>query len=459
MMRSRSLLLRMVLTLVAAFAAVFFVIGGIVAYLTLDSASGQLPRQIRQVTQVLALQLAKVDRPDDIARLGDLLDALQRENEPRGRLSWTVILDQAGRPVYAPPELPAINLASIADGAARVELGGNAFNVFAQDAKPWRIIFIDNANARRADVMRQIATYLFIFVVISLVLVLAPIWLATRSSLTPLRRLSEAVKARRMDDLTPVTLPETYRELDPLVRALNELMATLAQGIRREKSFVHDAAHEMRTPLAVITTQAHLLANAESGESHAQAEQQLLAAIQRASHLVHQLLRLAQLDARERRKHDEFDIMDLVRNCVADFAVRPEYARADLGVSGPDQLVGTTDRHAFQSVLENLLDNALRYGGPLVKVDIDVAVNGQSIQLQVTDNGPGISETMRAKVFERFTRGNNDGKPGSGLGLAIVAEAIKAMNGSIQLDAAHVERGCRFLITLPATIPAVNATK
>lgn len=447
---ARSLLLRIVAAVVAAFGAVFFVLAGIIVYLTLDSASGQLPRQIRQVTEVLARQLAQVERPDEIARIGQLLDSLQRENEPRGRLSWTVILDARGQVAYAPEAVPALDWVRIPDGATQLSLGDDRFALFAQPAGSWRIVFVDNDKARRADVIRQVVLYLLIFVSIALLLVLAVVWLATRSGLTPLRRLSEAVGARRIDDLTPITLPETYRELEPLVKALNALMLSLAHGVEREKSFVHDAAHELRTPLAVISTQAHLLSNAEDAEARSLAEQQLLAAVRRASHLVHQLLRLAQLDALDPGKHERFDVMELVRDCVADFAVRPEHARADLGLSGPDRLSCHADRNAIQSILENLIDNALRYGGPQVRVDIDVAAVGSSIRLQVADDGPGIPEAQRARVFERFYRGHGNGQPGSGLGLAIVAEAVKSLGGSIALEAGDGGGGCRFVITLPA---------
>lgn len=452
----RSLLLRIVAAVVAAFGAVFFVLGGIIVYLTLDSAAGELPRQIRQVTEVLGTQLAQVNRREEIARIGALLDALQRENEPRGRLSWTVILDEAGSIAYAPEGRPDLDWARIPDGATSLVVGDARYNLFAQPARPWRILFIDNANARRADVVRQVAKYLLIFLAIALLLVLVLVWLAARSGLTPLRRLSEAVSARRMDDLTPIVLPQTHRELEPLVNALNALMSTLAQGIEREKSFVHDAAHELRTPLAVISTQAHLLANADNTLARSQAEQQLLAAVQRASHRVHQLLRLAQLDARTPGKHESLDVMELVRDCVADFAVRPEHLRADLGVSGPDQLLCTVDRSAIQSIIENLLDNALRYGGPQVKVDIEMATVDSTIRLQVTDNGPGIPEALYSRVFERFYRGESHGQPGSGLGLAIVAEAVRALNGNIQLGVGENNRGCRFVITLPILSPCLT---
>lgn len=446
--RPPSLLTRIVLAVVAAFALVFFVLGGIIVYLTLDSAAGQLPRQIRQVTDVLGKQLASVEQEQEIARIGTLLDALQRENEPRGRLSWTAIVGPAGRLVYAPEGVPDLDWSQLPDGTTQWQHGESRLNLFAQAAGPWRIVFIDRADARQADVVRQIGKYLLIFLAIALLLVLPPVWLATRSGLTPLRRLSEAVGTRRIDDLTPISLPAIHRELEPLVNALNGLMSTLAQGVEREKSFVHDAAHELRTPLAVISTQAHLLASADTPQARAQAEQQLLAAVQRASHLVHQLLRLAQLDAGSAAKHETFDLMALVRDCVADFAVRPEYARADLGVSGPDTLACQADRNALQSIVENLLDNALRYGGPLVRVDIDVGIVGSEIRLLVADNGPGIPEAQRPHVFERFHRGDNQGQSGSGLGLAIVAQAAKAVHGEIALAAGENHRGCRFTLTL-----------
>lgn len=446
---TRSLLTRIVLSLVAAFVGVFFVLGAIITYLTLDSTAGQLPRQIRQVTQVLGEHFSQIEQPEEMVRVGALLDALQRENEPRGRLSWTVILDRQCHLVYAPPGAPDVDWQTLKEGMNRRAVHGTTFNLFAQTAPPWRIVFVDDGQARQADVILQIAKYLLVFLAVALILVLAPIWFATRSGLSPLRQLSEAVGSRRAEDLRPIDVPASYQELDPLITALNVLMATLAQAIEREKTFVQAAAHELRTPLAVITTQAHLLAHADDSETRSIAERQLLAAVKRASHLVHQLLRLAQLDASQHDKTEAVDVMALARDCLADFATRPEYSQADLGLVGPDALPCHTDRAALQSIIENLLDNALRYGGDKVKVDLEVQDKRPAVQIRVIDNGPGIPESMRTRVFERFYRANTQGQPGSGLGLSIVAEAVRSMHGTIELNAGPEGHGCCFEISLP----------
>src|SRR6202023_3451732 len=114
--------------------------------------------------------------------------------------------------------------------------------------------------------------------------VLLPVWLAVLQGLRPLRRLSEKIAAREPEDISPVGIDPRHAELKPLIRSLDDLLAKLRHKIESERVFVANAAHELRTPLAVITAQAHVLAKATTAEERSDAEQRLEAAVNRASH-------------------------------------------------------------------------------------------------------------------------------------------------------------------------------
>jgi signal transduction histidine kinase len=213
-------------------------------------------------------------------------------------------------------------------------------------------------------------------------------------------------------------------DIDKALRA----NARAADPIRRENAFVHDAAHELRTPLAVIATQAHLLAGAQ-GDDRALALRRLEDSITRASHLAHQLLRLANADAVARAERVPVDLMDLLRDAMATLAERAHRQRTAVSIDGPDSASLRADPHALRSIVDTLLDNALRYGGP------------------------GGAVALRERAFERFWRGASGTQPGSGLGLAIVREAVRVLGGSVRLDAGEDGVGCVAVVAWPVDPP------
>lgn len=316
------------------------------------------------------------------------------------------------------------------------------------DGKHW--------NLRVAEPMRSAETFIaantpFIgeYLLLATPFVLLPVWLSVRTGLRPLQRFARAIAARHPDDLQPLALPPKHRELQPLAAALDGMLDRLRHRFERERRFVQDAAHEIRTPLAVVTAQAHVMAHAQDAAERARAYALLNQAIARASHLAQQLLMLATLDDAQRAAPRAIDVAQAAREILAQ-AVPQALARGmELSLEAPDQLEAAIDEPAFTSILINLVDNAIRYGRQGGSVVVSLRSDGERIHLQVQDDGPGIPEAEQALVFERFYRRAGQESPGSGLGLAIVKQAALRMGGRALVTAGLQKQGVGFLVSLP----------
>ena len=285
-------------------------------------------------------------------------------------------------------------------------------------------------------------------------LVLVPVWIAVRRGLRPLRTLSDAIAARGPDDLSPLGVAPRYAELQPLTGALDGLLDQLRHKLARERGFVHDAAHELRTPLAVMAAQAHVLVLAPDALEREQAGRRMLHAMARASHMIEQLLDMANIDGARQTAPAPFDVAGLVRTELA-LLVPAALARGiDLALDAPDTLPRALDLHAFQSILQNLVNNAIAYIPRHGRIHVQLCGDesgdgGGGLVLSVADDGPGIPPGQRELVFERFYRGAGHETPGAGLGLAIVREAAARLGGRVALGDGLDGRGCGFVVTIP----------
>jgi two-component system sensor histidine kinase QseC len=271
------------------------------------------------------------------------------------------------------------------------------------------------------------ATSLMTPLAYSLPFLLLPTWLIVRLGLRPLRAFAADLEQRDAADLTP--LPASpYRELAPLVDATNRLMARLSERLAREKEFLTDAAHELKTPLSVVQLNAHLLEHAGDGAQRGSAAAGLREGVARATHTVHQLLALER--AHGNGVPAPLDLAVLVRDRIAQAAPLGWPRGVEIGFEGADGCVLPLHRESAAALLDNIIGNALKYSpdGAAVLVKLDGA------RLAVSDQGPGIAPELRAKVFERFYRVPGQEQSGSGLGLSI-AERAAARNGAhIRLD-------------------------
>jgi len=284
------------------------------------------------------------------------------------------------------------------------------------------------------------------YVILPLAVVL--VWFALERGLAPLNALQQRIRRRRSEDLSPIDEREVPQEVAPLVQAINELLARLDRSIGAQKHFLADAAHQLKTPLAGLRTQAELAQREiDAGQQDARALkrslQQIAHSSQRAAHMVNQLLAMARAeDKASAIRLQELRLARLAREVVRDFVPRAMEKRIDLGYEGPDDDDATRmfgQPLLIRELIRNLVDNALRYtpGGGVVTVRVTADPFGQVVVLQVEDSGPGIAEPERELVFRPFYRALDSEADGSGLGLAIVKEIASRHDSTVTVGEAR----------------------
>ncbi|MDM0043631.1 ATP-binding protein [Variovorax dokdonensis] len=319
----------------------------------------------------------------------------------------------------------------------------------------WRLRILNPRRTHQAFLSYN-ARGLVPYLLIALPLVMLAIALTMRRSLRPLSQLAQRIDARSADDLRPVGIQTRHHELAPLVQALDALLLRLRATVERERAFVQDAAHEMRTPLAVIGAQAHVLARSNDSAARAEAGQHLDQAIARAAHLSNQLLTLAALDGAQDRQARTLDLASWLRDALARSASAAAARGIDLELDSPDALSRNVDLPAFDSILQNLLENAVRHGRQGGRVLVRLLPNGPNgWRLSVQDDGAGVAQADRPHLFERFFRSPTVQASGTGLGLAIVRQAAQRMGGSASLIEGLAGRGLGVLVETsgPAEAP------
>ena len=282
----------------------------------------------------------------------------------------------------------------------------------------------------------------------------ALIWLAVGHALRPLERLTGLVKARRVNALEPLPDARLPEEVRPLVGALNELLARLSAALGRERAFMADAAHELRTPLTALHLQMDMLARASGEAERSAAMERLSEGVQRAIRLVEQMLSLAREEPRTPPQRVPVALEPLAREVIGELLPLADARRIDLGLGDASALSVSGDPDALRTLLRNLVDNAVRYGGDGGRVDVSIERAGSAdapcVQLAVTDSGPGIPPEERARVLDRFYRRAGTAPPGSGLGLSIVKAIADAHGATLTLTTGPDGRGLRAIVSFPS---------
>jgi two-component system sensor histidine kinase TctE len=274
------------------------------------------------------------------------------------------------------------------------------------------------------------------------------VWIGVSRSLRPLEQLRDAVGNRSHRDLSPIQERRSPREVQPLVAAINGLMQRLNMVLNAQRHFIADAAHQLRTPLAGLTTQTELALRQTDPEAVRHALGQIHAGVERSNHLVQQLLSLARAESGPdlTMEFEPLDLNALARQETAEWVPRAVHKGIDLGYDGPERAVEIIGQAVLlREMLANILDNATRYCPEGGKITVHLA-NGDRPCLSVEDNGPGIPLAERERVFERFHRVPAHGESGSGLGLAIVREIARAHGARVWLDESGGGAGLRVNI-------------
>jgi signal transduction histidine kinase len=395
----------------------------------LDAADAQL----RSQAQTVAAQLASGTPPSDV-----------RGPEIR-------VVDTAGNPVDGGPPLPLPSRQVRELAAGEAIIAGNFAELRRWLAVP---VVVPNGTTRlvvtTADIVggamllaRAAVGFLVGALVVAAVVVLAA-WLATRAALRPVDRMRTAASALPPGERLPV--PQPRDELRALAEEINLLLARRDEAVARLERFTGDAAHELRSPVAAIRAQAEV---AVAHPDPALAEETLREVAEEATRLsvmLSDLLALTRADAGQRPPPHPVDLVAAAGAAIARAGTGLDEPVLELVAPAP-ALVGASASEVAL-VLDNLIANARRYARSLVRISVLPA--GRSVRLLVEDDGPGISEVDRRRVFDRFVRLSPEARGGAGLGLALVAALVRGRGGTVTAGATPTG-GARIEVRWPVT--------
>ena len=334
-------------------------------------------------------------------------------------------------------------------GYANVDVNNQKWRVFSMQAGGRTIQVAQPLLSRRALALTFALNSVWPMLLIVPLLLLVVAWVVRRS-LGPLRSLSTELENRAATSFDPLDPDAAMQEMQPVVRAMNGLFARTRQAFDAQQMFVADAAHELRSPLAALRLQLQMLARAPDEGTRRQAAQRLDAGIDRATHLVEQLLALARADSGGREPPAPTSLADAARQALSDTLELAQARQVDAGLEQAENLMVQAPPQGLRMLARNLVDNAVRYCPREGRVDVRVRMQDGQPLLEIDDSGPGIPQTERPRVFDRFYRRADAPAGGSGLGLAIVKSVADRSGATVELLDSPLG-GLRVQVRFPAT--------
>ncbi|AUL47767.1 histidine kinase [Bordetella trematum] len=296
------------------------------------------------------------------------------------------------------------------------------------------------------DIIKGVIIPQFIVLPVAVLLV----WFGLSRGVAPLNALQQRLRARRPDDLSPIDEHAAPTEIAPLVGAMNELLDRLSANVQAQRRFVADAAHQLKTPLAGLRTQAELALRDASPEEMQSSLRQLVTGSERATRLVSQLLLLARAETPESTALSRVDLNAIASEHTAHWVPQALAVRTDLGFEGCDHPVNILGNPILLGeLINNLVDNALRYTPHGGHITVRVRQTLQHAVLEVEDSGPGVPPEEQERIFDRFYRVLGVRADGSGLGLAIVREIAQKHHAEVSIatqDPQADPPGARFVV-------------
>lgn len=347
------------------------------------------------------------------------------------------IWDKGGSLVYHSRLSPV--LARLPAGIRTIERGEAHWRVLGLQ-QPERFVQVAQPVSVREALALHLALHtlwpLGLLMPVTIVLVL----FVVARGLAPIGGLSRSLATRSLDSLEPLRLDgQVPVEIRPLVDALNDLLQRLNAASQAQRTFIADAAHELRSPLAALKLQLQAASNNGTLKDDGQTIERIDTRLNRIIRLVQQLLTLAREDANPANEGVSVSLRKIGEQAVSDFSLLAEQKQIDLGlefrhpVTQDNPCNVLADPHGVSVLLNNLIDNAIRYTPQGGRVDVVLCLTGERLGFDVVDTGPGIPERELERVLDRFYRGEHTKGTGSGLGLAIAARIAQRQQLTLQL--------------------------
>jgi two-component system sensor histidine kinase QseC len=348
---------------------------------------------------------------------------------------------------------PKVPLTSEVDGFSDKKISDQNWRVFTayNDKAGVRTVLAERYDTRN-ELGHRIAQDDLYIMLLTFPLSGLLIWIIIGRGLDSLDKVAEEVANRAPSHLEPVDLQEVPEEIKPVIDELNKLFFRLKEGFEREKRFAADAAHELRTPLAALKTQAQVALYSNDIDEKNQALQKLIASVNRSTHIVQQLLTMSRLVPEDTGKQEEdtVNLGKLTREILALLAPSAVEKQIELEFENDEKIPKFNGNSTALGILiRNLVDNAIRYCTENGRIIVRIIRHNEEVMLEVSDNGPGIPAEHQARVFERFFRVLGNKSPGSGLGMAIVQQICELHGGRIVLDSPTIGTGLIVRVFLP----------
>ncbi|UTH76645.1 ATP-binding protein [Chromobacterium sp. IIBBL 290-4] len=368
------------------------------------------------------------------------------ENESRVLIQFLAARQASAGRLPLSPALP--------DGLQTLQLNGEPYRVLIRTLSSGVRVAVAQERHIRDDIAADVAkrTALPPFLLLPFM-----IWLVSRlikNMLRPIKELSREIDLRQVTELHSVEAQRLPLEIRPFAVAINRLLDRVAQSVDSQRRFLADAAHELRSPMTALSLQAERLAATELPDNARERLTILRSGIERSRRLLNQLLTMARVQtggARQDGAPPTVSIQAVFRGVLEDLMPLAEAKGIDIGVEdGRDVLAGASELD-LTTVVKNLVDNAIRYTPAGGKVDLSAGVSPDGVFFAIADNGPGIPESERERVFDPFYRMLGTEQQGSGLGLAIVREVADRLGGKVELDWAEAaaRKGLRVEVRFP----------
>ncbi len=425
---------RLLIALISLVALVSISAGAVTYRRVLSETSNLFDYQLRQMALSLRGQVTLAPRVEVPAEQGDTDFVVQ-------------IWDLFGARVYlSRPGLPLINRPTL--GYADLSLGGEIWRAYGLRTTDGVIQVAQPVSVREALARAAALRVMIPLIVLLPIIIAAMVWVVGRG-LWPLRQVTAEVQQRDAGTLTPLGSANLPLEIKPLVDELNRLLARLQIAFTAQRAFISDAAHELRSPLTALRLQAQLLDRAPDEAARLEARAQLGAAIERATHLVEQLLTLARSEPQETAiKFEPVALADIAAEAITDCHAMALDRNVELSLDAEPGLTVRGDREALRAMLRNIIDNAVRYTPPGGSVAVRTLAKSERALVEIIDTGPGIAPEERERIFDRFYRRPGTAAPGTGLGLAIVKAIAERHGAQVLLDGA-AGGGLRVTVEFP----------
>ncbi|MFL9862231.1 ATP-binding protein [Paraburkholderia madseniana] len=338
-----------------------------------------------------------------------------------------------------------------ASGAQNMTLGGQMWHTFTlRDTALGHTVRVFEPANTRSDLVSGVASRIARPTLLALPVLALLVWFSIGWSLVPLKVLSGAIRARDINRLEPVDIGRAPTEVRPLVDAINLVLSRLRHSIERERAFTADAAHELKTPLAAIKVQAQVALAESDTALQRLAMERVVQGVDRSARLAEQLLLLARLDAHEKLATSPLRPATVAKDAL--LANEPNAQQKDIRVAltGDMRAEINAEPVLMGILLDNLLDNAIKYGRTGGSIEVAVQYDAGRVQLTVRDDGPGVAPSDLARLTNRFFRATGNQATGSGLGLSIVARIAEHFGANLHLGTGIGERGLAVEVSFPA---------